>query len=263
MEGLYIGVQAVLALYAGMMTSGTKAAGLSDLTGTVLDSGDGVTHIIPVADGFVIGSCIKHIPLAGRDITRFMLSMIKDREKLNYQDLVFVTQEIKEKYGYVCKDPLEEFKIYDAKLNQNGIKCQSEKFKRHNGIGPYTKQPYSIDIGYESFLGPEMFFHPEFVNKDWRAPLDEVIDTMIQSCPIDYRRKLYGNIYLSGGSTMFPNFEKRLKKGIQTRVNERLKGYETESGEKPEEIAVSVKKKHSPKICCLLWRELFGFSAWL
>ena len=40
------------------------------LTGTVLDSGDGVTHIIPVADGYVIGSCIKHIPLAGRDMTQ-------------------------------------------------------------------------------------------------------------------------------------------------------------------------------------------------
>lgn len=36
------------------------------LTGTVIDAGDGVTHIIPVAEGYVIGSCIKHIPLAGR-----------------------------------------------------------------------------------------------------------------------------------------------------------------------------------------------------
>jgi len=40
-----------------------------ELTGTVIDSGDGVTHCIPIADGYVIGSCIKHIPLAGRDIT--------------------------------------------------------------------------------------------------------------------------------------------------------------------------------------------------
>jgi actin-related protein len=42
------------------------------LTGTVIDSGDGVTHVIPVADGYVIGSSIKHIPIAGRDITYFV-----------------------------------------------------------------------------------------------------------------------------------------------------------------------------------------------
>lgn len=44
-----------------------------DLTGIVIDSGDGVTHAFPVSDGFVIGSCVKHIPLAGRDITKFVL----------------------------------------------------------------------------------------------------------------------------------------------------------------------------------------------
>ena len=43
------------------------------MTGTVVDSGDGVTHVIPIADGYCIGSCIKHIPLAGRDITKFFM----------------------------------------------------------------------------------------------------------------------------------------------------------------------------------------------
>ena len=49
-------------------------------TGIVCDSGDGVTHIIPVADGYVIGSCIKHIPLAGRDITNFIQQLMRERE---------------------------------------------------------------------------------------------------------------------------------------------------------------------------------------
>lgn len=42
------------------------------MTGTVIDSGDGVTHVFPVCDGFVIGSCVKSIPLAGSDITKFI-----------------------------------------------------------------------------------------------------------------------------------------------------------------------------------------------
>ncbi len=75
-KGLYIGVQAVFALIA---SSGVNE-GIS-YTGTVLDSGDGVTHIIPVADGFVINSCIKHIPLAGSNITNFIANSIRDRNE--------------------------------------------------------------------------------------------------------------------------------------------------------------------------------------
>ena len=65
--GLYIAVQAVLAL-ASSWTAMEKVDGKNMFTGTVIDSGDGVTHVIPVVDGYAIGSAIKHIPLAGRDI---------------------------------------------------------------------------------------------------------------------------------------------------------------------------------------------------
>lgn len=53
---------------------------LASRAGTVIDSGDGVTHVIPVAEGYVIGSCIKHIPIAGRDITYFIQSLLRERE---------------------------------------------------------------------------------------------------------------------------------------------------------------------------------------
>lgn len=73
-KGLYIGVQAVFALIS---SSGVNEN--VSYTGTVLDSGDGVTHIIPVVDGFVINSCIKHIPLAGSNMTSFIGNMVRDR----------------------------------------------------------------------------------------------------------------------------------------------------------------------------------------
>merc|ERR1712078_211429 len=75
--GLYIAVQAVLALAASWTSKNVKER---TLTGTVIDSGDGVTHVIPVAEGYVIGSCIKHIPIAGRDITAFVQQLLRDRE---------------------------------------------------------------------------------------------------------------------------------------------------------------------------------------
>ena len=46
----------------------------------MIDSGDGVTHVIPVAEGYVIGSCIKHIPIAGRNITSFIQTLLRERE---------------------------------------------------------------------------------------------------------------------------------------------------------------------------------------
>jgi actin-related protein 3 len=76
--GLYIAVQAVLALAASWTK---KSVAERTLTGTVIDSGDGVTHVIPVADGYVIGSCIKHIPLAGRDITNFVQQIQRERKE--------------------------------------------------------------------------------------------------------------------------------------------------------------------------------------
>jgi len=81
-------------------------------------------------------------------------------------------------------------------------------------------------VGYERFLGPEMFFHPEFINPDWKDPLDKVVDDAIQYCPMDTRRDLYKNIVLSGGSTLFNGFDKRLEKGVQSRVNKRLEAFE-------------------------------------
>ena len=47
----------------------------------MIDSGDGVTHVIPVAEGYVIGSCIKHIPLAGRSITQFIQQLMRERKE--------------------------------------------------------------------------------------------------------------------------------------------------------------------------------------
>ena len=121
-----------------------------------------------------------------------------------------IAAKVKEKYGYVCKDVLKEFNSYDKKTEANGQLVQSAKFKKfvHRTL---NNNMVEIDVGYERFLGPEMFFHPEFVHKDFMKPLGEVVDDAIQSCPIEYRIKLYENIVLSGGSTLFKGFDTRLK----------------------------------------------------
>jgi len=249
-KGLHIGVQAVLALYSNWENApeGSKQKKIG-LTGTVCDSGDGVTHVIPVCDGYVIGSCIKHIPLAGRDITKFVMQFLKDRnEPIPPEDIIQVSREIKEKYSYCAKDLVKEYQKYDEHLTKGG----KPKFKKYTGKNSMTGESYSVDVGYEAFLGPEMFFKPEFMDSKWRTSIDESIDNAIQSCPIDTRAKLYSNIVLSGGSTSIKNFRDRLQKEVQGRVDGRLLKYQTLSGAKST-MQIDVEVTENPLLKYSVW----------
>src|SRR5229473_2987481 len=55
----------------------------------------------------------------------------------------------------------------------------------------FHHQQYSVDVGYERFLAPEMFFNPEIYSSDFLTPLPDIVDSTIQSSPIDVRRGLY------------------------------------------------------------------------
>lgn len=235
--GLYIAVQAILAL-AASWTSGKVEKSKRSLTGTVIDSGDGVTHVIPVAEGYVIGSCIKHIPLAGRQITSFVQTMLRERkENIPADDHFLVSKTIKEKYSYVCQDIVKEFGKFD---NDPG-----KYIKSYQGVDSRTRKPWMCDIGYERFLGPEIFFKPEIFDPKISESLPDVVDKSILACPIDTRRGLYRNIVLSGGSTMFKNFDKRMKLHITKKVEARLaanraKHKALEGGRDPAPVDVKV-----------------------
>ncbi|XP_022669831.1 actin-related protein 3-like isoform X1 [Varroa destructor] len=233
--GLYIAVQAVLALAA----SWRSKAGKPTLTGLVIDSGDGVTHCIPVADGYVVGSCIKHIPIAGRNITYFIQNLLRERETgIPPEQSLETAKAIKERYCYICPDIAREFAKYD--------KEPDKWFLSYEGMNNVTRQGFSVDVGYERFLGPEIFFHPEFANPDFNTPISEIVDTCIQSCPIDVRRPLYNNIVLSGGSTMFRDFGRRLQRDVKRVVDARLKhSIELSGGHiTPKPIDVTVVSHH-------------------
>jgi len=185
------------------------------LTGTVIDSGDGVTHVIPVAEGYVIGSCIKHIPLAGRTITQFIQQLMRERkEPVPSEDSLEVAKRVKEMYSYVCPDLAKEFAKYDEN--------PSKFFKTYEGVKRQTGQSYVCDVGYERFLGPEVFFNPEIFSSDFITPLPQVVDQSIIKCPIDVRRGLYRNIVLSGGTTMFKDFGRRLERDVKKQVDLRM-----------------------------------------
>ncbi|KAL7717114.1 actin [Entamoeba marina] len=221
--GMYIAVQAVLAIVASWSRKGGDT-GSARLTGTVIDSGDGVTHIVPVADGYVIGSSIKHIPLAGKDITAFIQQMLLERdEPIPAAERMEMAKTVKK----------------NTHTNSGDAKCS---FKKHEARDPITKKPYTFDVGYEQFLAPELFFNPEIFSSDFVTPLADIVDDVVQSCPIDSRRDLYKNIILSGGSTMFKGFGHRLQRDVKRFTENRSKKSSELSGgriaPKPMEVNV-------------------------
>lgn len=93
-DGVYIAIQAVMTLYAqGLMT------------GVVVDSGDGVTHIVPVFDGFALPHLTRRLDVAGRDVTRYLIKLLLLRGYAFNRTADFETvRQIKEKLCYVGYD---------------------------------------------------------------------------------------------------------------------------------------------------------------
>eukprot|EP01029_Cantina_marsupialis_P028719 TRINITY_DN777920_c0_g1_i1.p1 TRINITY_DN777920_c0_g1~~TRINITY_DN777920_c0_g1_i1.p1 ORF type:complete len:405 (-),score=117.81 TRINITY_DN777920_c0_g1_i1:87-1301(-) len=206
-------VQAVLALTASCYDE--KTGDIGELTGTVVDSGDGCTHVIPVCGGYVVSSGIRQIPLAGRAVSDMIQSILKERnEPVPPEDSLAIATYIKENHCFVCDNMPKQFRKFDA---------DPEKyFRQYIGQHRRTGEEYTVDIGYERFIGPELYFNPEIYSSQWTKPLSVVVTEAIRCCSVDYQRKLYGNIVLSGGSTMFPQFKTRLQRDLKTMVDLRL-----------------------------------------
>lgn len=101
---LYTSVQAVLSLYASGKT-----------TGLVLDSGDGVSHAVPVFEGFAIPNSIRRIDVAGRDVTEHLQQQLRKAGHVFHTSAEKETvKAIKEKTGYVALDPVKEEKEWSG-----------------------------------------------------------------------------------------------------------------------------------------------------
>jgi len=187
---MYVSMQAVLSLYASGRT-----------TGLVVDSGDGVTHIVPIYEGFALTHAINRVDLGGRDITEYLRRLLRQRGySLVSSAEREIVRDIKEKLCYVALEPEKEMKLAEkvTEMQKEYVLPDGEK----------------VVIGAERFLAPEVFFNPGVIGME-ATPLDESIVDSIRKCDVDLRRELYANIVLSGGSTMFPGLKERLEKEIK------------------------------------------------
>ncbi|XP_036738677.2 actin-related protein T2 [Manis pentadactyla] len=184
----YLSDQAVLALYASAC-----------VTGLVVDSGDGLTCTVPIFEGYSLPHAVSKLYVAGRDITEHLTQLLlaSGRTFPCMLDKALVG-DMKERLCYVALEPEKE------------LSRRPEEVLRE-----YRLQDGNIvHIGDQLYQAPEALFMPEQLGAPTPG-LSKMVSHSITKCDTEIQRMLYGEIVLSGGTTLFQGLSDRLLRELE------------------------------------------------
>ena len=178
----------------------------SSTSGTVLESGEGVTQSCVVYEGYSIPSSYERYNYGGGDVSEYLKELLKKRGYHFYN-----SSEIK-----LINDIKENFCYFD--INKNNYSKQSFNIKPTQY---YLPDGSNISITDEKILAPEMLFNPEFIGKEYLGFADMILST-INKTDIQLKKNSFENIWLSGGNTLFNKLKEKLVEELKINLDKNI-----------------------------------------